>query len=132
MLLADTLSRAYPPHDSKANSQSEFETVNAISYLPMRSDKIEKIRAATEIDQSLQALKVTIQQGWPDDKSGVDPLVIPYFHVRDELALSDGLVFRGERLVIPASLLHEMKQNIHVRHTGVALHRARESISGPV
>ena len=74
-----------------------------------------------------------IQQGWPDDKSRVPEAALPYFNIRDELSIQDGLVFRGERIIIPQTLRKEMKETLHTSHVGIegTLRRARESIYWP-
>ena len=58
------------------------------------------------------------------------PLVTPYYSVRDELSIYDGLVFKGERLVEPQTLRAEIKKELHASHAGVegCLRRARESV----
>ena len=50
--------------------------------------------------------------------------------MRDELAVSDGLVFRGERVVIPKGMRKLTKQRLHRSHLGVesVLRRARECL----
>ena len=50
------------------------------------------------------------------------------FKFRDELAVTDGLIFRGERLVIPSTMRSEL--NMHMVHTGIegCLRRARLSV----
>jgi hypothetical protein len=130
MFLADTLSREYLPASS--NDQSEFETINAVKFLPMREERIEQIRLATENDPTLESLKATIQHGWPDKKD-TPPLVMPYYTIKDELAVTDGLVFRGERLVVPENMRSEIKKDIHMGHTGIegCLRRARELVYWP-
>jgi hypothetical protein len=128
MMLADTLSRAYLPINGK-QPQAEFETVNAVAHLSMRTDRLEQIRCATEEDLSLKLLKAVIQQGWLEEKAKVPPLIAPYHSIRDELTIADGLIFRGERLVIPQSMRPDIKLDIHYGHTGIegCLRHARES-----
>ena len=67
----------------------------------MPEEKIHEIRRYAGEDNSLQLLKRITQGGWPADHSSLPLLVTPYFSVRDELAVTDGLIFRGERRVIP-------------------------------
>ena len=57
----------------------------------------------------------------------------PYYSYRDELAVQDGLIFKGERVIIPLSLRKEMKEKIHSSHLGIegCLRRARESLFWP-
>ena len=132
MHLADMMSRAYLPLTVQENLD-EFEGVNAVKFLPMREEKVQQVRQATEKDATLQMLKEVILQGWPNDKSNVPVQLTPYFGMRDELGVHDGLVFKGERLVIPHSLREEMKRDIHVSHVGVegCLRRARECLYWP-
>ena len=132
MFLADTLSRASLPYTS-VTDQEEFETINALKYLVMPDVRIREIRQHTNDDLALQLLKQTIQEGWPDHQSALPPLVVPYFSIRDELAVTDGLVFRGERLVIPKSLRSQIKKDIHCGHQGIesCLRRAREHVFWP-
>jgi hypothetical protein len=56
-----------------------------------------------------------------------------YFDVRDELTVQNGLIFKGERVVIPTSLRLDMIKRIHYSHIGVegCLRRARESLYWP-
>ena len=117
MLLADTLSRAHPPKNNN-QAQAEFENINALSYLPMGEERVEQIRKETETQRSLKLLKETIKQGWPE-KNRIPTLIGEYYGIRDELEITEGLIFRGERLVIPQSLRKAMIADIHEGHTGV-------------
>ena len=58
---------------------------------------------ATDSDQSMMLLKEAIQHGWPE-KDRVSPQISAYHGIRNELAVTDGLVFLGERLVVPTGL----------------------------
>ena len=89
-----------------------------------------EIQQATESDDTLRALKDIILHGWPEECSQTPAQVTPYFSIRDELSLQDGVIFRGQRMVIPSSLRRDMKQEPHASHLGVGscLRRARETI----
>jgi hypothetical protein len=75
----------------------------------------------------------TKENGWPKDKSKFPPEVAPYYDFRNEMAVADGVVFRGERLVIPKDFKSRIKQDIHTGHTGIesCLRRAREYVYWP-
>ena len=132
MLLADTMSRSFLPNGEKT-TQEEFETINAVRFIPMTTQRIDEIRQHTEKDETLQMLKATILKGWPQEKSSLATQLTPYYDVRDELGIQDGLIFRGERLVIPQGMRETVKADIHRSHTGVegCLRRARESVYWP-
>ena len=80
MFLADTLSRAYLP--SCTQVEAEFEAINMVNYLPISEARLLQIQRETEKDESLQALKAVIQQGWPEDKSALPPVVSVFQHER--------------------------------------------------
>ena len=130
--MADMMSRSYLPAKSQ-DTYSEFEAMNAVQFLRIGKERLEKFRLETERDSTMQVLKTTIVKGWPEDKSRVSSLVTPYYSVRDELSIYDGLVFKGERLVVPQALRAEIKKELHASHAGLegCLKRARESVYGP-
>ena len=59
---------------------------------------------ATEVDAELQALAAIIKQGWPERRADVYSKLQVYFPFREELPIQDGVVFMGERIVVPSSL----------------------------
>lgn len=59
----------------------------------MSDERIQATRQHTNCDPALQQLKQTILRGWPKDKTQLSSLVTPYFSIRDELAVTDGLIF---------------------------------------
>ena len=58
----------------------------------------------TNNDETMKELKNVITKGWPGDKSQVAESVKPYFKHRDELAIHDALIYRGEKVIIPLVL----------------------------
>ena len=132
MFLADTLSKAHLPV-VRPTSQDEFEQVNMAQYLPISEPRLREIKDATEHDEVLQVLKRVILQGWPDEKHDLPTSVIPFFSFREELTTQDGLIFKGNRVVIPNALRQLMKEKIHSSHMGIdsCLRRARECMYWP-
>lgn len=59
------------------------ECINALSYLGMFKENIHQLCRHTNNDPALKQLKQTIQEGCPEVKSGVPPLVILYYHIHD-------------------------------------------------
>ena len=55
-------------------------------------------------------MRTVIEKGWPETKQDVPTLVLSYFNTHDELAILDGLVFRGEGIVVPEEMRPEMKK----------------------
>ena len=148
MYLADTLSRAYRVHKStredvaedvvyieemRGDTERELECINMIQYLPVSEATLISIQQATESDATLRELKTTIRQGWPATKAEVSANIKDYFPFREELSLQNGLVFKGERLVVPVSVKDDMLAKIHRSHIGIqgCLRRAREVVYWP-
>lgn len=133
MELADTLSRAYLPYTDPSPLQTEVEAINMAQDLPVSAARLEDIRKHTEQDETLQEVTQITLSGWPEQKSDVPSAAASYFNVRDELSVQNGVVFCGERAVVPKSLRKDMLQRIHASHLGIegCLRRARECLYWP-
>ena len=119
MELAETLSRAYLPEVDLTSVQKEVEAVNMAQDLPVSAARIGDIHKHTEGDHKLQELIKVILTGWPEDKSQVPNPALPYYNVRNELTVQNGVIIRGERVVVPKSLRRDMLQCIHTSHLGI-------------
>ena len=132
-VIADTLSRAVDP-ESHNDGEEMIEKLAALTtYLLMRPEKLEQLKRETQDDIQLNLLKETIITGWPDNKKSFNPLLMPYYAYADELAVQDGIIFKGERVVIPQSMRAETRQEIHGAHLRIngCLRRARETLFWP-
>ena len=111
MYLADTLSTAPLPittsRDEVLTIDKEVEKIQILDFLPLRKASLEEIRKERLRDSTIQALRKLIQSGWPETKDNVPHDVTPYFNVRDELSAQDGIVFKGDRCLVPKSLRPE-------------------------
>ena len=116
MHIADALSRAYPKNSVPVvEEQSEFchqvEDIVLSEHLPISSESLRQFRNETAKDQSLQILMQVVLTGWPEHKQLVPQEVQAYFISRDELSVQDGLLFKSDRVIIPASLRQQIIQN---------------------
>ena len=101
--------------------------------LPVSAARVDDIRKHTEEDHELQELIKVILTGWPEYKSQVPHSAVPYYNVRNELTVQNGVIFRGERVVTPKSLRRDMLQRIHASHLGIdgCQRHARECLYWP-
>lgn len=101
-----------------------------MNYLPISEARLLQIQRETEQDESLQVLKAVIQHGWPENKNTLLLLASPYFDMRDELSVQDGLIFKGERIVVLEVARSGLLKGIHNSHLGVngCLNRAHECL----
>lgn len=137
MYLADTLSRAYlslsPTDTQRSETEKKVESIHAVDYLAISEQQLSEIKQETAKDPTLQTLKNVILRGWPENSSSVPKEVSEYFNVRDELAVQDGIIFKGQRCVVPKTLRQKVKEKIHRAHIGIqgCLRRAREVVYWP-
>ena len=146
MYLADTLSRHYLEAEDSATVakvsyvhskfEQELETdegLDEINQLLAQEAQVNEYHIATDSDETLQAVKIMIKKGWPDEKSRLPPATVPYYRLRDELVTQDGLIFRGDRLIVPKSLRRQTIKELHASHQGVeaTLRQARETLYWP-
>jgi hypothetical protein len=131
MFIADMLSRAYLPADP--SQTNHFRQINAVGHLKISQEKIKQLQEATNTDEVMTNLKAVILQGWPDSKQEVPAQVTPYFSYRDELTLHNGLIFKGERVIVPETIRIPIKEQLHSSHLGgeSMLRRARECVFWP-
>ena len=130
LVLADTLSRAFLQDDE---TLEEIFDVNALSIVSMSDEKLAQLKEATDTDTQLQQLSSMIRAGWPPSKRDVPKECLPFWNYRDELSLSDSIVFKGERVVIPKKMQQEMLIHIHGSHLGIekCKRRARDVLFWP-
>ena len=131
LVISDTLSRAPLQH-----GLDEIETddiVSNIQHTPFNASRLQTLREHTANDPMLTQLKLTVLNGWPDDLSTVPDCIKPNTSYRDEITTQDGLLLRGERLIIPTSMRRDMLEKIHAGHIGInsCLRRARDLIFWP-
>ena len=136
MHIADALSRAYLMTTDGAQTDCceirALEMVNHEEYIRVEPAKRDVFRQRVAEDADIQELIHVIKQGWPDKKK-CPPAVQPYYDERGELVESQGLVFRGEQLVVPLSLRKDMLNQLHSSHIGIGgcVRRAREILYWP-
>ena len=112
---------------------SPFLSTIIISFSPFNDSCLSAIKTATALDPTLSQLKLIILLSWPDLKSDLPSCLLPYFSHRDELTVQDGVILRGDRIVLPSSLRHDLKVKVHAGHHGIksCLRHARDLISWP-
>ena len=94
-----------------------MELINAIEYTAVTPSRYWKFQKTTA--RELSVLLTVVLEGWPDTKAQVKPAAREYWNYRDELAVHDGVIFKGMRIVIPPSERPEMLRQIHSPHMGI-------------
>ena len=87
----------------------------------------------TKDDPILQQLKDTTELGWPERREAVPSEIRTFYSYRDELTVQGEILFRGNRVAVPAIMRSEMLKNIHASHIGIegSVQQAREILYWP-
>ena len=79
----------------------------------------------TQEDPELKQPRKMIISGWPETKAELAHNVGAYWDFRDELATYNGIVYKGNRIVIPTSMRKDMLKRIHKSHLGMVTSKQR-------
>ena len=136
MVVSDALSRAYlKSHSSPELEESDIihHVHSVIDSLPISTARLTQLQNETASDSILQQLKQFTLNGWPQRKQQIPLAVKPYFAIRGQISYNEGLLLKGQRIIIPTSLRPTMKKIIHQGHNGIARckSRARQSLYWP-
>ena len=70
-----------------------------VKEIPASPEKLAQLKEETVKDETLQALKEQINEGFPTHRMVLRPILALYWNVRNELSEADGL-FKGRQLLI--------------------------------
>ena len=114
----------------RSDIEVEVGQINMTDYLVISEERQKLIAKATNQDKTLVQLIKVIEQGW--DTSYIPNDLNPYYNIRDELSVQNGIIFKGDRCVIPSTMRNEIMSQIHT-HIGIegCLKRARECVYWP-
>ena len=136
LLVADALSRAPCAEAVEEDLLLQQETaayVNiVVQNLPATEKQLERIRRHQEEDEECKLAAEYCRSGWPSRQSLSGTMKL-YYSVATEISVQDGLLMRGNRVVIPAALRLEMLDRLHTGHQGISKcrERARQSLWWP-
>ena len=127
LFIADTLSRAQLSETSPADVYEDYEV---LTVKPVGSHEMAELQRETAMDPVMMKLASVILHGWPENESDVSADLKSYFKVRDQL---DGVIYKGEKVVVPASLRSDYLRRVHVGHVGIesTKRRARDILYWP-
>ena len=74
------------------------------------------VRAAVQGDAEYAVLQDVIQAGFPEHRHDLEPRLRAYWPCRNMLAVDDGLIVYGPRLLIPQSMRRETLERLHDGH----------------
>lgn len=133
-LIADALSRSFLK-ETKDTLVPDLEVneITLTAHLPVSPEKYEDMKKATAEDPVLTALQDAVLDGWPDNKANIPVDIRAYCSSKDEISCVDGLLFKGNKLIVPSTLRPQMLEIIHKSHQGTVKckQRARDILYWP-
>lgn len=127
--VADALSRLPLDIDQAAyDIEVDIETeISAVCQLVLDDTGITRneLVQAIEQDESIQKVAEYVRTGWPVNRKQVDPLASPFHMVHNELTYHDGILFRGDRVVVPSKLTSKVITIAHESHQGIVRTKQR-------
>ncbi|UYV68278.1 K02A2.6-like [Cordylochernes scorpioides] len=82
--------------------------------------KIKRLQKETHGDHTMIQLIEYAKNGWPKYKTMVCDEAKPYWKFQDEIHVSDGIVYKGNCIMVPSTLRKEILQVVHSSHQGIA------------
>lgn len=93
------------------------------------SEMIEKVKQATTSDEELMMPKKIVHEGWPKSIKEAPQVLKPYWSYRDEITIDNGILMKGQRIVIPSVLQVEILGKLHAAHQGAEKTKLRARTS---
>ena len=125
--IPDALSHAYLPE-----TEEEDDDFEVMSIMPVSPNRTQRLMEETQRDQKCKVLIDLITNGWPNSSQELSQQIKRYFAFRDELVIQDGLIMKGQRILIPNSLKMEYMypEELHKGHPGAETmkRRTRETV----
>ena len=110
--LSDALSRISPcPSDTIGGLDVSLHEMHL--HLNASTSRIDQIKEETAKDEVLFSLRSVITQGWPNIRSDCPAHLYALWNYRGELTVSDGVVLKGTRILIPRNLQVDVLQPLH-------------------
>ena len=133
LLIADALSRSHMTNHTRSQSEEEIETIGLVIQDQSVTSHLKEIAEETTKDNVLQSVIHHISENWSISKKRLPTEVLPFWSCKDQLSFNDGIIYRGDRIVVPATLRKSLTEKLHQAHMGAesTLRRARTSLWWP-
>lgn len=119
LLIADALSRAQSTTETFDEGMTQESAVRINLLTQASSEKWKEIAELTKQDLEMQDVIYHIKNGWPE-RNQSRLAARAYWHCKDELHVtSEGIICRGQRLVVPTAFRKEILEKLHTAHKGV-------------
>ena len=134
MHLADPLSRL-STHNTEDGNKDEVQglKVNICDITSVRNVTLDQFKEHTDMDEDFRLLKMYVMHGWPSAQQDCVEQLRSYYTFKEEISFIDGLLFKGNRVIVPKALRNKTLEVLHRSHMGIVKtqERARTSFYWP-
>ncbi|UYV82470.1 K02A2.6-like [Cordylochernes scorpioides] len=129
-IVADMLSRKPMSKPHKDELEEELSAYIQSIEFPATEERLLEISRKQKEDSLCSQLAKYCMSGWPKNKREVDPALRGYWQFQKDLTYQNGLLLRGQRILIPKSLRKDILEKLHQGHFGInkCRSRAKESV----
>ena len=133
MYMSDYLSRACEKKASVLNLDLDDPMPQVCDVVIRSASSVQTYCELTDRDDALKVVVSYTRTGWPKQKRLCHALAKPYWQFRDHISEYDGLLFYGERLIVPSVKRSELLDMLHSSHQGITKtqQRARSTLFWP-
>ena len=97
-------------------SEDATQTTHHVHITP---EKKLEFQETIQGDPLLHSLAETIVRGRPEDINNIPNALRLYHHHQNDLTVEDGLILKGEALIIPPAEREKILYKIHEGHQGI-------------
>ena len=129
MIVADVLSRLPNPENNAEIPLDvtvddivldvDDENACSIDLVNFSINKRVQLRDMYTADHTRCALQRVVYSGWPDTIKDLPKDLRPYWSYRDEIGISDGVIFKGKHVIIPNAMRSDMLHQLHAAHLDI-------------
>ena len=116
LLIADALSRSHATNHTRSQSEEEIETIGLFIQDQSVTCHLNEIAEETAKDKVLQSVIHHISENWSISKRRLPMDVLPFWSCKDQLSFNDDILYRGDRIVVPATLRKSLTEKLHQAH----------------
>ena len=106
----------------------DIELDYSVDLLNLSPSKQNQLRTETTQDHQLKCLSQMITQGWPEDIKSVPIPARDFWSYRDVHTIQNGIILKGQQVLIPEAVREDILQQLHASHLGIA--KTRQSVFG--
>nr|CAI5826660.1 unnamed protein product [Callosobruchus analis] len=132
MVIADTLSRSYIKDEVLDDPEMEYIVHSLYNNVAMSQERKQQFIKEIDCDIDLSQVKQFCITSWPEKRDLTSSLKL-YYKLKDDIYLSNNLLFLNAKVIVPYKLRKEMLALMHETHFGIekTKQRARQIFYWP-